>query len=58
MTYTNDKLITWEDCLSCGERKTTIGCGCDRNKANEEAREVFRDILNDNGMISLEGFRL
>ncbi len=50
MTCTDDKLITWEDCLICGKRKTTAGCGCDRIKANEEAREIYREIMIDNGM--------
>lgn len=30
MSSTSDKLITYDDCLNCGERKTTTGCKCSR----------------------------
>lgn len=48
------EVITHEHCYICWETKTTGGCGCGRVRANEEAREVFREVMNDNGMISAD----
>jgi hypothetical protein len=58
-SYTDDKILTHDHCYICGETRTTAGCGCDRIQANKEAMEVYREVMNDNGMISADyrGYR-
>lgn len=45
-TYTNDNGVYWDNCIDCGEPKTTIGCKCDRDRLDKELAVMFNAAID------------